>query len=501
MTQILLLVFLIQISVFVLWRLSYNTTTTRVYITSSYDQDYDVYDRNFCKNFIKQAKLLYLNKKYLQAVKLAEPNTDSKSIVDRATKKPIAEVLAALANLDERNIPEILNFIQIYLHEPGIEIVSTNLTDWVEHPKFIDSLKSKTLREFAAGLNKIWLDLYKEFDTRKLCTNCVSSHLLMKHPFVVPGGRFIEMYYWDTYWTIEGLLVCGMFDTVWKMLENFIHFIHNFGFIPNGSRVYYLNRSQPPLFTQMIQKFYDASLKSDDLSLRRKQEIENFILNKALFFIIQEYEYWMKHKSVQFAINDKIHILNIYKANTLSPRPESYSEDLETASVFKNELEKQQVYRDIASAAESGYDFSSRWFRNHSQMHTIQTTNIIPVDLNAYFYKNELIITDLCLKKGDYECARLFRMRAGKRRKAINDLLWSKNKQYWCDYDIRRNRLTENLYISNLSPLWVGIRPPGLNPTNYIERFLKLFVEYEGGIPVSFINSTQQVKKFEMYNI
>jgi alpha,alpha-trehalase len=287
-----------------------------------------------------------------------------------------------------------------------------------------------------------------------------------------------------------------MFDTVLKMLENFVHFIRNFGFIPNGSRVYYLDRSQPPIFAQMIMKFYEVSAKSDELSLKKKQEIESFVLNRALGYMIQEYEYWMAHKSVEFAIKDKLYVLNIYKANTESPRPESYFEDLKTASFLKNDNDKHRLYTDIASAAESGYDFSSRWFRNRSQMHTIQTTSIIPVDLNAFFYKNELIISDLCLKKRDIQCTRAFRKRAAKRHHAVNTLLWSNAKQYWCDYNMKWDLFSEDFYISNLSPLWAGIKPPGLEPASYVKRFTSYFLKNDGGIPFSLINSTQQVDYF-----
>jgi alpha,alpha-trehalase len=211
-------------------------------------------DERWLINFeINQASKLYLNEKYLRVVKLADVDADSKEIVDRATKKPLSDVLVALDALNINSIIQIRDFVKTNLHEAGYEITSANLTDWSPVPRFIHKLKQPVLKRFALALNRIWLDLYKKFDLNKLETGCVSSHLPMRYPFVVPGGRFREVYYWDSYWTLEGLLVCGMFDTAKQMLQNFMYFIDQFGFIPNGSRIYYLNRSQVGPLSLFIQ--------------------------------------------------------------------------------------------------------------------------------------------------------------------------------------------------------------------------------------------------------
>lgn len=152
----------------------------------------------------KRAAELYLSEKYLRVVKRIEPNVDSKSIVDRATKRPLDHVLADLDRLDERDEDQIREFVEANFHEAGIEIVAAKLPDWSAEPKFLSSLQNHKLRAFATHLNSTWLHLCKRFDYDKLGDGCVSSHLHMKHPFVVPGGRFREIYYWDTYWTLEG---------------------------------------------------------------------------------------------------------------------------------------------------------------------------------------------------------------------------------------------------------------------------------------------------------
>ena len=83
--------------------------------------------------------------------------------------------------------------------------------------------------------------------------------IYLPYPAVVPGGRFREVYYWDSFWIIRGLILSEMFETVKGMLLNFVHMIRLYGLIPNGGRTYYTNRSQPPLFIQMVKEYVDAT--------------------------------------------------------------------------------------------------------------------------------------------------------------------------------------------------------------------------------------------------
>ena len=314
----------------------------------------------------------------------------------------------------------------------------------------------------------------------------------MINPFVVPGGRFIETYYWDSFWTIEGLLVCDMYKTVRMMLENFINFINTYNFIPNGSRVYYLNRSQPPYFSQMLMAYYEYSI-SSNIPQSEKNEIKTFVLNSGLPAVQKEYNFWMNEKVAKIVKDGKEYTFNLYKVQNDSPRPESYYEDVETASHFSNQSEKAKVYADLASAAESGYDFSTRWLKDPFKLETIQTTNIIPVDLNSLMYKIELILAELYSLKGDSQSQNLYEALADKRAKAINEVLWSDQKSYWADFKIAEGKLNdEEFYAYGLSPLWFGIVPPNRNVLDVIKINMQFYTKYDGGVPVSFVNSTQQ---------
>lgn len=282
-----------------------------------------------------------------------------------------------------------------------------------------------------------------------------------------------------------------MFDTVKMMLQNFVDFINRYGFIPNGSRVYYLNRSQPPYFSQMVMKLYEFSLKPfESLTPAKRQEIQDFVLNTALDSMIKEHEYWTRRKQVTVRKGDKEYVLNVYKAETKGPRPESYFEDTQSAQTIQD---KEKFFADIATAAESGYDFSSRWFKDPTDFKTIQTTDIIPVDLNSILYRTECIIAELCSKRGDVERANEFSRRAEMRSAAINELLWLERKKCWGDYNMKTGEITFNFYISDLAPAWHGIHPPdGHNLKDTLSLYSYMLDSYEGGIPYSVISSGQQ---------
>lgn len=108
------------------------------------------------------------------------------------------------------------------------------------------------------------------------------------------------------------LLVCGMKESAQRIILNSLHFIEAFGIVPNGARVYYLDRSQPPLLSEMVLEYYEATK-------------DNSFLAKVLPSLDKEYQFWMTKRAVAIQIGDgKTYTLNQYNAQTSQPRPESF---------------------------------------------------------------------------------------------------------------------------------------------------------------------------------
>jgi alpha,alpha-trehalase len=167
-------------------------------------------------------------------------------------------------------------------------------------PKFLENLNDTVIREFVGKVIDIWPDLTRQYaGSSANCTDCPNSFIPVNRTFVVAGGRFREPYYWDSYWIVEGLLrTGGSFVEISKnTIENFLDFIEQFGFIPNGARKYYLNRSQPPLLSQMVKAYVEHTNDTD-------------ILERALPLLVKEHEFFMMNRTVDVTIDDKTYTLN-----------------------------------------------------------------------------------------------------------------------------------------------------------------------------------------------
>jgi alpha,alpha-trehalase len=237
-----------------------------------------------------------------------------------------------------------------------------------------------------------------------------SSLLPVPEPYVVPGGRFRELYYWDSYFTMLGLARSGRPILVEHMVRDFARLIDTYGHVPNGTRSYYLSRSQPPFFYAMVGLVNAADPAAAD----------------ALYLpqLRREYGFWMQgeaglrrgaaHRRV-VAMPDGA-VLNRYWDDADTPREESFREDTELAR--RSGRIPRQLYRDLRAAAESGWDFSTRWFADGQRLEAIDTTEIVPVDLNSLLFGLEQAIGAGCARAGDTACAAEFTRRAAARRAA-----------------------------------------------------------------------------------
>ncbi len=273
------------------------------------------------------------------------------------------------------------------------------------------------------------------------------SALAMAKPFVVPGGRFREIYYWDSYFTMLGLKADGRDDLVESMIDDFGGLIGTYGHIPNGARTYYLSRSQPPFFFAMV----GLSKATDPKVIKARVDLMR-----------REHAFWMEgekdlkpgeaHRRVVAMAHGGV--LNRYYDDRATPRDESYREDLETAA--GSGRPPAEVFRDLRAGAESGWDFSSRWMADGKTLSTIQTTSIVPVDLNSLMYGLEKAISTGCAKLADAACVKEFDDRAFARAEAINFYFWEPSKGAFLDYQWTTGQRLDHLSAATFYPLFVG---------------------------------------------
>jgi alpha,alpha-trehalase len=274
-----------------------------------------------------------------------------------------------------------------------------------------------------------------------------SSELALPRPYVVPGGRFREIYYWDSYFTMLGLAPDGRRDLARDLTEDFASLIARYGHAPNGARSYYLSRSQPPVFYLMAELSAASPAEGDARWLKALRA---------------EHRFWMKGEAEARPGAPVRHVVRMQDGSVLNrywdalavPRDESYR--LDAALAARSGRPEAELYRDLRSAAESGWDFSSRWLADGRSLAAIRTTEIVPVDLNSLLYGLERAIERGCERRHDRRCVREFRGRAGRRRAAITCYLWDRSGGRFLDYDWRARRRLDRPSAAMLYPLFTG---------------------------------------------
>ncbi|WP_417027590.1 alpha,alpha-trehalase [Citrobacter sp.] len=309
------------------------------------------------------------------------------------------------------------------------------------------------------------------------------SLLPLPEPYVVPGGRFREIYYWDSYFTMLGLAESNRWDKISDMVANFAYEIDSWGHIPNGNRSYYLSRSQPPFFAFMVELL--------------AQHDGNDALKKYLPQMQREYSYWMEggetlqpgqqHKRVVKLADGTL--LNRYWDDRDTPRPESWVEDIATAKSNPNRPAT-EIYRDLRSAAASGWDFSSRWMDNPNQLSTLRTTSIVPVDLNALLYKMEKMIALASKAAGDDAKAAQYEGFANARQKGIETWLWNDKEGWYADYDLKSHKVRNQLTAAALFPLFVNAAAK--DRAGKVAAATQAHLLQPGGLATTSVKSGQQ---------
>lgn len=213
----------------------------------------------------------------------------------RPTVKPLDEVVAAYNKLTKplSNNTELQQFLATYFAAPGGELHDVSLDQLTTNPVFLDKVNDTVIKEFVQKVIDIWPDLTRQYKAPVDCADCQSSFIPVNRTFVVAGGRFREPYYWDSFWIVEGLLRTGghFIEISKNTIENFLDFVDTIGFVPNGARKYYLNRSQPPLLSQMVRVYIEHT---GDTS----------ILDRAIPLLIKEHEFFTTNRSVSVTAPD-----------------------------------------------------------------------------------------------------------------------------------------------------------------------------------------------------
>lgn len=394
---------------------------------------------------------------------------DSKDFMDSAPKGDMDSILNLYSGLKDKNDSKVMEtFITENFNLPNANAV-----------EFTDSSNIET------HISKLWKVLRRNANNNPNAGTLIP----LQHDYIVPGGRFREIYYWDSYFTMLGLFADGETELAESMVNNFSDIINRVGFIPNGNRSYYISRSQPPFFSYMVESLA-KNMESDKVLLEYLDEMQ------------KEYDFWMKGADNLSETNKaESHcvmmpggeILNRYYDKYDTPREEMYRNDIETAEQLGKvnpNFDQKRLFRDLRSGAESGWDFSSRWLKEYDNLYSIHTVDIIPVDLNSLLYHLEMMLSKAYSIKGDNDNSQLYYTKAERRKEAVLKYLWSEENKFFMDYDFVAGAHTGNYSLAGVYPLYAGIADD-VQASFVADRIKKDFLK-DGGVVTTLYKTGQQ---------
>ncbi|MCW3090225.1 MAG: trehalase [Ferruginibacter sp.] len=397
-----------------------------------------------------------------EAVQLNSVLEDGKTFVDCIPKLSLPEIEDKYEQQKQQQRFDLKAFVDENFEMP---------------PVFGEAYESNKQISVEENIRQLWNVLTREPNTEQ------SSLINLPFIYVVPGGRFREIYYWDSYFTMLGLQQHNRVDLIESMINNFAFLLRTYGHIPNGNRRYYLSRSQPPFFALMVTLLADIK-KDEGVFIYYKKELE------------LEYNFWQKgvENTHPGKGNDRVakmpggELLNRYYDNNPNPRQESYAEDVHVSKTSNQP--KEIVFTNLRAGAESGWDFSSRWFADEQNINTIQTIDIIPVDLNCLLYTLETTITKANRLAGDTEVAKEFEIKSTQRMEAIQKYCWNTQLNFFCDYNLVKQQQQQNITAAGLFPLFVKMATN--EQAEAVEQNTRKYLLKDGGLVTTNNHTGQQ---------
>lgn len=381
--------------------------------------------------------------------------------------------------VSDKSPSEILSLYRAQKDNQDFDLKSFFYAHFRKAPTREIDYQSDTTKPVEDHINRLWDILARQPEQ----VDFHSSLIRLPHPYIVPGGRFNEIYYWDSYFTMLGLAVSGRLDMIEDMIDNFAWLIDEFGFIPNGNRSYYLGRSQPPFFSLMVKLLADE--KGEEVYAKYAAAME------------KEYFFWMAESETLEQTNQAGKrsvrlpggsIMNRYYDNFHNPRAEMYQDDVELIASRGDEGRKTLLA--IRSACESGWDFSSRWCADPASLESICTDEIVQTDLNCLLYHLEDLLAGVFENLGEAERATIYRQQAQSRKESIQHFFWNEDTQFYHDYNFVNGEQTESISAAAVFPLFFNISTQA--QASAVAKRLEAELLKDGGLLTTTFESGQQ---------
>ena len=252
----------------------------------------------------------------------------------------------------------------------------------------------------------------------------------LPYPYSVPteGNKFHELYYWDTYFTNLGLICSGALEQAKNNVDDMLYLVERYGFMPNGSRTFYLNRSQPPFLSIMVRDIFDVT------------QDETWLAG-AYDTLKKEYDFWMNKRTFE---NGLAH----YGYTPTDPSVEKYADSWVKRTGVTAEIDRMELAGNFIAQAESGWDFNARL--------GVRGQYYMSPDLNALLWSLENNMAYFASALNNDEVTG-WRARAARRKQSIDTLLWRDREGFFADVDAETGVASPIFSAAAFYPMFVGI--------------------------------------------
>src|ERR1700688_3549062 len=420
---------------------------------------------------------------------------------DKPGLKPILEYISTAWDTLTRSMTDCQSLVDPKMKVPPVLYLPADMAE----PPAVQKLS----RDCNVQVEHLPLVIHRlgEVDTNKIQPHGL---LYLEHKYVVPGGRFNEMYGWDSYFIIRGLFRDGRVEVARGMVDNFFFEIENYGAVLNANRTYYLTRSQPPFLSSMVMAVHEAQ--------KAAGQDDRAWLETAYNYVKRDHEMWTQAPHLagstglsryydfgegpaEEALQDENDIYRQVAAFfLLHPTIPAYeAEETKVPSSkgsgaaysvrvcsegTRSSCEparlvrlKPDYYKGDRSMRESGFDISFRFGPYGAATH-----HYAPVCLNSLLFKTERDLEEMSRQLGKISDAIEWQRMAEARRHSVQEYLWDEEHGLFFDYDFDNAKQSTYRYATTFYPLWAGLATDA--QARAVVKNLGVF-ERAGGIAMS----------------
>ncbi|XP_019866196.2 trehalase-like [Aethina tumida] len=430
---------------------------------------------------------IFCHGKILHVVQTSHIFNDDSTFVTMSVKSTVESIKVDFERMMEISYGSpSKEFVKKFVEKHFTKATTTynlRLDDWIEPPEGANLMEEKIMKDFFLVLHDSWVDCLKMYIDSNITSRIQFSDVMPE-----AGGNYMEYHYWDTHWIVLGMLAAGKASYVKAILSNFCELIDKYGYVPNGGRIYYVNRTQMPMFARMV---YSYVLATNDTTFAED----------TMHCLEKEYEFWIRERTGVVFWKGELFTVARYGSDKFlkSPRAESYNHDYNIAeALFQRTVAKENFYQEIRATAESGWLFSSRWIINETggndgSLEHLKTSYIAPVDLNAMICGNARILYLLYRVMDNVERMEYYEDELHSWLYTMKHVFWHKSTGSWFDFDILNMQRRPFFYLSNLTPLFAQCYD-----YKEIDLLINLILVYfynmrltsnRGGVPISYTES------------